>query len=256
MLTGSRSRSPGMVENYLKYKLDYPRKLIDFLYNECDFSWESVIADIGSGTGTFTRLLLERGSRVVAIEPDRELRETAERILEDEFPRFFSLEATAENTTLSDRSIHHIVCAQSFHFFDTKKCRKEFRRILRPGGSVALIVMMPSCHDEFSSECEALIRRHSKDIPGTGDSSLDSIYSDFFQKFGYSTLSLSSQLSLDFDSFSGRLLSSFNLPGPFDEGHEDLMEEMDLLFELYQQSGRVTYMYDLKVYAGKLDTVG
>jgi hypothetical protein len=32
------------------------------------------------------------------------------------------------------------------------------------------------------------------------------------------------------------------------------MEEMDLLFELYQQSGRVTYMYDLKVYAGKLDT--
>ena len=61
-----------MVENYLKYKLDYPRKLIDFLYNECDFSWESVIADIGSGTGTFTRLLLERGSRVVAIEPDRE----------------------------------------------------------------------------------------------------------------------------------------------------------------------------------------
>jgi len=91
MLTESRNRSPGMAENYFKYKLDYPRKLIDFLYNECDFSWESVIADIGSGTGTFTRLLLERGSRVVAIEPDRELRETTERILEDEFPRFFPL---------------------------------------------------------------------------------------------------------------------------------------------------------------------
>lgn len=252
MITGSCRRHAGTVENYLKYKPDYPRKLIDFLYDECGFSWESVIADIGSGIGTFTRLLLERGSRVVAIEPVRELRETAQRILEDEFPRFFSLDATAENTTLSDSSVHHVVCAQSFHFFDAEKCKEEFRRILRPEGSVVLIAMMPSPADEFSSECEALIMRHSRSIGKNGVKDLRSIYSGFFEGFGYSTFSVQNQVDLDFEDFSGRLFSCFDLPGPDEDGFEDLMEEMDLLFQLYQESGRVTYRYDVVAYAGKL----
>lgn len=253
MVTASRSHSFSTVENYLKYRLDYPEKLIDFLYDACDFSRESVIADIGSGTGTFTRHLLERGSRVVAIEPDRELRETAERILSDEFPRFFSLEASAENTTLSDASVNHIVCAQSFHYFDGEKCRREFRRILRPEGSVVLIGMKPAGDDEFARECDALIRRYSGYGRGKDGADMDSVYSAFFSPSGVSGFSHSGQLSLDFDGFCGRLFSFFCLPGPGDDRYDDLLEEMELLFELYQQSGKVNYRYEIRAYAGKPD---
>lgn len=253
MVTISRSRSINMVEYHLRYRLDYPGKLVDFLYNECGFSRESVIADIGSGIGTFTRHLLERGSRVVAIEPDRELRETAERILADEFPRFFSLEASAENTTLSDASVHHIVCAQSFHYFDGERCRREFRRILRPGGSVVLIGMKPACDDEFTRECDALIRRYSGYRRGMGGEDMDSVYSGFFSNSGYVHFSLSGQISLDFDGFRGRLFSSYCLPEPGENAYDELMEELELLFEIYQQSGKVNYRYEIRAYAGKPD---
>jgi Methyltransferase domain. len=253
MITESRRRFYSTVEDHLKYKPDYPRKLIDFLYDECGFSWESVIADMGSGTGTFTRLLLERGSRVVAIEPDRALREAAERILGDEFPRFFSLEATAENTTLSDGSVHHIVCAQSFHFFDAEKCRQEFSRILRPGGLVVLIAMLPSQRDEFSSECARLVARYSEKISQNLAKDISGIYKGFFRDLPYSALSVSSRLTLDFESFCGRLFTSFPLPGPDDDCFDDMMEEMEILFELYQQQGTVTYVYDSVAYAGKLE---
>lgn len=253
MITASRNRSFGMVEDHLKYRFDYPEKLIDFLYDACGFSRESVIADIGSGMGTFTRLLLERGSRVVAIEPCRELRETAERILADEFPRFFSLEACAENTTLSDASVHHIACAQSFHYFDGEKCRREFRRILRPEGSVVLIGMRPVCDDEFNRECDALIRRYSGYGRGMGGEDMDSVYSAFFSGSGFVNFSLSGQMSLDFEGLRGRLFSSYCLPGPGENGHDELMEELELLFELYQQSGKVNYIYEIRAYAGKPD---
>lgn len=256
MLTGSRRYSSRMVENYLKYKLDYPVELINFLYYECSFSWESVIADIGAGTGAFTSLLLERGSRVVAIEPNRELREIAERILTDEFPRYVSLEGSAENTTLSDASVNHIVCAQSFHFFDTEKCKREFSRILQPEGFVVLIGMMPVCDDEFSKECAALIGRYAQNPGGMGGGDLDSLYSGFFGRSCQVSFAVDNQLSLDFDSFNGMLLSSYCLPQPGEEGHDDLMEELELLFELYQQSGKVAFKYALKAYAGKPGEAG
>lgn len=246
------------VESYLKNRPNYPRKLIDFLYNDCGFSWESVIADIGSGTGVFTRLLLEKGSRVVAIEPNREMRETAERILCDEFPRFVSLCATAENTTLSDASIHHIVCAQSFHRFDMKRCKEEFKRILKPGGSIVLIWNRRIIEaDDFSSEYEALIKRYSKDYDKGNDRKFtESDYADFFGSASYSVLSLPNQQSLDLEGLKGRMLSGSYIPAHGEEGHIQLMEELEILFELYNEAGKVTMKYETEAYAWNLNRAG
>lgn len=257
MLMESSGRSHSKVENYLKFKPNYPRKLIDFLYDDCGFSWESVIADIGSGTGTFTRLLLERGSRVVGIEPNREMRETAERILCDEFPRFVSLNATAENTTLSAASIHHIVCAQSFHFFDMEKCKKEFTRILKPGGSIALIQNRPVVEsDEFSHEYEALIKRYSNYDGNNGNTCNENVYADFFRESRFSVFSLPDQLALDFETLKSRMISFPDLPAQGEKGYFELMEELEILFELYNQSGKVVLRYQTEAYAGKFSLAG
>ncbi|HOJ79314.1 MAG TPA: class I SAM-dependent methyltransferase [Clostridiales bacterium] len=70
----STERFSDRVENYVKYRPGYPKEFIDYLYANAGFSEESVIADIGSGTGILTALLLERGSRAIGIEPNREMR--------------------------------------------------------------------------------------------------------------------------------------------------------------------------------------
>jgi 16S rRNA A1518/A1519 N6-dimethyltransferase RsmA/KsgA/DIM1 with predicted DNA glycosylase/AP lyase activity len=74
----SKKRFSNRVENYIKYRPSYPKEAINFLYVNLGFNEKSIIADIGSGTGIFTKLLLERGSKVVAIEPNKEMRNAAE----------------------------------------------------------------------------------------------------------------------------------------------------------------------------------
>lgn len=257
MLVENFGRPPSWVENYLKFKPNYPRKLIDFLYGECGFSWDSVIADIGSGTGNFSRLLLERGSRVVGIEPNREMRETAERILCDEFPRFVSLDATAENTTLSDASINHIVCAQSFHFFDTEKCKKEFARIIKPGGSITLIRNRPMTDDdEFSQEYETLVRKYSSDLGRGRVTADDNSYADFFTESKFPVISLPDQMVLDFETLKGRMLSMADFPNRDEKRYAELLEELEILFQLYNQSGKVILKYQTEAFAGRLNLAG
>lgn len=256
MAVGSMSRFSGRVENYLKYRPSYPKKLIDYLYNECGFSRESVIADIGSGTGVFSRLLLERGSRVVAIEPNDDMRQAAERILCDEFSRFVSFKACAENTTLSEASVHHIVCAQSFHWFDMNKCRDEFARILRPGGSLLLVYNKRLTDDDaFASGYDALVQRYAKDYATVGHQNLQELdYAAIYNGLPYALLTIPNQQILDFDGVRGRLLSNSYMPDIGEAGHEEMLDELRSLFELYSQTGKILMKYVTEARIGQLHT--
>ena len=93
---------------------------------------------MGSGTGKLTELFLKNDNPVLGVEPNREMREAAERLLKA-YPRFESINATAEATTLADRSVDMIAAGQAFHWFDREKTRLEFARILKPGGWGVLI---------------------------------------------------------------------------------------------------------------------
>src|SRR5207253_7675203 len=121
------------LENYLKYRPSYPPEIIPLLKSECGLTAESVIADLGSGTGLLTELFLKHGNPVFGLEPNLEMRVAGERVLA-KYPKFTSLSATAEATTLPDESVDMITAGQAFHWFDREKARPEFVRILKPGG--------------------------------------------------------------------------------------------------------------------------
>src|SRR5580658_2649045 len=55
------------------------------------------------------------------------------------YPKFRSVGAPAEATTLPDASVELVTAAQAFHWFDPAAARAEFARILRPSGWVAVI---------------------------------------------------------------------------------------------------------------------
>ena len=131
-------RFSNRVENYLKYRPRYPSEIIALLEKDCALTRDSVIADVGSGTGFLSELFLRQGNRVLGVEPNAEMRAAGERLLAD-YPNFVSIDATAEATTLPDSSVDFVTAGQAFHWFDREKTHREFHRILKPDGWVVIV---------------------------------------------------------------------------------------------------------------------
>jgi len=158
----STKRFSSRVENYIKYRPDYPPDILELLKGMCGLSGDSVIADIGSGTGILTELFLRNGNEVFGVEPNREMREAAERLL-GKYPNFKSISGRAESTTLKVGSVDFITASQAFHWFDRKKARREFLRIIKPGGWTVLIWNERELVSPFARAYEHLLRTYATD---------------------------------------------------------------------------------------------
>lgn len=120
--------------DYALFRPSYPNEAIDAVLAGLS-GHEALAADIGAGTGISSRLLAERGLRVLAVEPNAAMRESAE-----PHPRVTFVDGTAEATSLDDASVDLVLCAQAFHWFKPREALAEFRRILKPGGRLAFLV--------------------------------------------------------------------------------------------------------------------
>jgi ubiquinone/menaquinone biosynthesis C-methylase UbiE len=138
MASNSTTRFSDRVDNYIKYRPGYPAEIIDYLKTQNILKADSIIADIGSGTGISTEMFLKNSNTVHGVEPNKEMREAAERLLIG-YKNFSSINGTAEETTLPIESIDIITAGQAFHWFDIPKAKNEFKRILKHGGFVVLI---------------------------------------------------------------------------------------------------------------------
>jgi SAM-dependent methyltransferase len=125
-------------EKYGRYRWDYASQAITSIFTLARLNDTSCVADIGAGTGILTRHLAGRVRQVFALEPNPEMRRVAESELAAK-PGCVILAASAENTTLDDSSIDLITVAQAIHWFDPEPARREFRRILKPGGWLAIL---------------------------------------------------------------------------------------------------------------------
>ena len=172
-----------------------------------------MIADIGSGTGKLTELFLENGNAVFGVEPNREMREAGERLLK-QFPNFTSIDATAEETTLPQSSVDFIVAGQAFHWFDRDRCRKEFARILKPGGWVVLIWNDRKTEaTQFLIEYEKLLQTYATDYSKVDHKNIDDdVVSEFF---GYTPMKrkIPSAQQFDFEGLEGAVAFLLLRPG-------------------------------------------
>jgi SAM-dependent methyltransferase len=243
-------RFSNRVENYIRYRPSYPPGLIHLLESEAKLTPECVIADIGSGTGIFSELLLKAGYQVDGIEPNQAMREAAEKLLAG-YPGFRSVSASAQATTLPDASVDLIVSAQAFHWFDTPEVRAEFRRILKPEGKIALIWNERHLDTTpFLRDYESLLQRFATDYAvirheNVGPESLNLLFPG-----GYTAHVFPNSQAFDFEGLKGRLLSSSYTPAQGQPGHELMLEELRRLFDECQQDGQVSIDYDARVYLG------
>jgi SAM-dependent methyltransferase len=121
-------------DSYRDARPSYPPPLVDALLHDARVQPGDHTADIGAGTGIFTRLLSDRGLRVVAVEPNEDMRRQAE-----ELPGVTWVQGTFERTTLPDASQRWVVAAQAFHWADPPRALLEMRRIVQAGGGFTVL---------------------------------------------------------------------------------------------------------------------
>ena len=240
------------VENYIKYRPHYPLEIIPFLAKEIGLTPSSIIADIGSGTGISAEIFLKNGNTVYAIEPNKEMREGGEKILND-FPKFRSFNGTAEATTLPDGSIDSIIAGQAFHWFNVDKAKIEFKRILRPAGWVVLIWNERATNtSQFLQAYEDFLNTFGTDYKEVNHVNIYRSIDNFFGQNGYQLRSFPNRQIFEYDGLEGRLLSSSYTPSLDDPTYLPMLQELQKLFDKYQQDNSVIFEYTTKVYYGQL----
>lgn len=252
----SLNRFSNRVDNYIKFRPNYPAEIISFLSKNGILNQQSVIADIGSGTGISSELFLKQGNKVFGVEPNKEMREAAERLLKN-YSNFESLDATAENTLLEDNSIDLIIAGQAFHWFDKERCKGEFNRILKQNGTVVLMWndrRTDSTH--FLQAYEDFIKMFATDYLQVNHKNInEKIFNNFFGESNYKMESFLNFQYFDFEGLKGRILSSSYMPS---EEHQDfnfMMSVLKKIFTRFQEKGKVTIEYDTKIYYGQLQLI-
>lgn len=241
------------VENYVAYRPSYPAGLIDFLRDELGATRGATVADVGAGTGMLSELLLKDGCAVICVEPNDGMRAVAESRLQS-YPNFKSVRGTAEATTLESASVDLVTAAQAFHWFDAERSRAEFRRILKPNGSVALLWNMRRTNSTpFLRDYEQLLREFGTDYAQVNCEQVSEERIALFFGGGFGVRSFDNFQSVDFESLRGRLLSSSYVPLAGHPDYEPMLARLRQLFDAHQQDGRVVIEYDAKVYHGRLE---
>ena len=242
------TRFSNRVANYVKYRPGYPPGVIDLFKAEMGLTHDSIIADVGSGTGLSTKPFLENGNKVYGVEPNAKMRKAAEEFLE-EFPNFVSHEGTAENTNLDDDAVDFVTAAQAFHWFDPEKARAEFTRILKPGGYIALIWNERQLDTtEFLREYEALLLKYASDYERVRHENIYDWKLEAFFNGEYESATFPNEQIFDFAGLRGRLLSASYMPSENDPSFAVLERELGSLFDKHSEKDRIKLLYDTNIY--------
>jgi len=234
------------VDNYVKYRPSYPPELIPFLENTLGLKKGQQVADIGSGTGIFTELLLLKGYHVTGVEPNEAMRKAAEQRLGG-YDRFYSQDGRAEATGLMDQSIHLITVAQAFHWMDVEATKREFLRILQPGGHIVLVWNLRLTHTAFLQAYEDMTRAFGRNYDAA-NRIIETQISEFFQPREMHIQTWSNIRLLDFEGLKGLVLSASYMPLEGDPRHEEMIARLEELFATHKENGLVKMEYETKMY--------
>ncbi len=238
--------------DYVKYRPGYPIDIIHYLEGHCQLEADSTIVDVGAGTGISSALFLDSGYGVIAIEPNNEMRHQAIEQLGDH-KGFKAKAGAAEDTGLESKSVDLIVSGQAFHWFDRVRTKAEFKRILKPGGMVALLWNERKVVTPFEIAYDELILKHAIDYVNVNHRKINKEdIQDFFYPQLVELKIFENKQILNMEGLKGRLQSSSYMPLPVDPDYQAMITDLKILFNQYEHYDHVTVRYDTKLYVGHL----
>lgn len=242
-------------DDYARARPGYPPAVIAELERAIGFEPAWIVADVGSGTGISTRMFLDAGCRVHAVEPNAAMRAEAERTLGTE-PRFHSVAGNASATGLGPSSVDLIVAAQALHWFDASAVIPEFARIARPSGRLCVLWnQRRTAGSAFATGYEDLLARRGTDYGQVLARNLTPqrvapYFASGFAGARFHHVTFPYSQALDLAGVRSRLLSSSYVPLAGEPGHDAMMTELGELFARNQRGGTVEIEYDTHVYCG------
>lgn len=235
------------VADYVKSRPSYPKAIYDLLSGPIGLSRSAVVADIGSGTGKFSALLLNYGCTVFAVEPDAPMMREAVREFSSQ-SRFRPIRGFAERTTLPDSSVDAICVAQALHWFNSKSVRNEFQRILRSSGMYIFVWNeQRTKENDLLAELQTLLLRELPDYYSylAPELNPEVLVRKFLETEARITSFVLDHVQfLDLNGFLSRVYSSSYAPLRTDPSSKRLEEKLRTLYKNYEENGQVRLDYD------------
>ncbi|CAN5362415.1 class I SAM-dependent methyltransferase [soil metagenome] len=242
-------RFAGRVADYARYRPAYPEALLDFLEAEGGLREGARVADVGAGTGIFSRQLAGRGAHVVAVEPNAEMLAAS-----GCHPSITPHLAPAENLGLQPAAFDLVTVAQAFHWFDRGAFRSEAASVLRRGGTLA-VIWNERLTDAtpFLAGYENLLLRYGTDYQIVNHAAITA--GDMAAFFAPATMRIATfphAQDLDLKSLTGRVFSSSYTPPPGHPNHQPLRAALRHLFAQHATNALVRFEYRCIAYIAHL----
>lgn len=253
----------GLADDYSLSRPDYAEAFLIFLRDLYKYGLSEVCtaehdlseinaADIGSGTGKFSKQLLDKGFKVYGIEPNDDMRKTAENNLK-EYKSFISVRGSAANTSLKDKSVDFIATAQAFHWFNALEFRTECLRIIKPGGKVFLIWNIRSMEAELNKRSYDIFKQFCPRFKGfSGGMQEDDSRIHLFFQDQYKKLRFDHPIHYTMETFIGRSLSASYSLREKDTGYKEYIAMHEKLFDQYAENGILKVPNETIVYYGSI----
>ena len=229
---------------------DYPYEFFDYLYSEFGLKSDSVIADVGAGTGKITEKFLEKGNTVYAVEPDKEMMG----ILKVKLAQFINcipIESVAENTGISSKSVDLIFCGNSYEWFNRSEVIPEFQRIIRDYKSQNIVIARLSPEKNiYQTEFLEINNRFSKSVLGRIPDNSSPFQNDVYvsKEFDY-------VIHQEFNKFLHGCLSASYAPGPEDNCFKEYCLSLKRLFDRYSENSKLEGRFKLLCLIGRVESL-
>jgi SAM-dependent methyltransferase len=246
------ARFSNRVEDYARFRPGYPLEVLETLWVDCGLTPASVIADVGCGTGILSRLFCEAGNRVYGVEPNAAMLNEARKSLR-KCDTFVAVLAPAEATTLKAGLVDFVTAAQSFHWFEPHQARREFQRILKPGGWVVLLWNERRLEaTPFMVAYEKLLVRFGVDYHKVKPLWNKNSLPEFFGRAGFRKKVFENPQTFDRHGLSGRILSASYMPHRGHPSYPPMLGAIDNLFDEYQSGGVVRLEQETMLFYGQM----